>query len=292
MNSCAFTLPAPAKLNLFLHVVGRRDDGYHLLQTAFTFLERGDEISFRPHDELHLINPGDSPAADDNLIMRAARLLQQHSGCSAGALLRLKKCLPMGGGLGGGSSDAATCLLGLNRLWQLGLSIDELASIGLELGADVPVFVRGETAFAEGIGEQLTPITLPEADYLVLHPGIHVSTKQTFTDSQLTSNAAPIKVADFLADANDKRFGNSCEAVVCRQHPVIANALAWLADQAGNSRLTGTGACIFARLDSIAQGEKITARLPDSWSGFIARSCQTSPLHQALARQQQLQPAL
>lgn len=286
-NCCAFTLPAPAKLNLFLHVVGQRADGYHLLETLFTFLDQGDCLSFRPHDSLTLLNPGGSPEGDDNLVVRAARLLQQHANCPQGALLRLKKSLPLGGGLGGGSSDAATCLLGLNRLWELNLSIDELAELGVQLGADVPVFVRGATAFAEGVGEKLTPVTLPEADYLVVHPGVEVSTAGVFADPQLTRDMPNLTVADFLAEpdwlAADSRFHNVCEPVACRQFPVIAEALAWLADQVGNSRMTGSGACVFARLDGPQTGERLLTRLPAGWKGFVARSCQQSPLHQALA---------
>lgn len=286
-SCCAFTLPAPAKLNLFLHVVGRRADGYHLLETLFTFLDQGDCLSFRLHDELSLLNPGDSPADEHNLVLRAARLLQQHTGCTQGALLRLKKSLPLGGGLGGGSSDAATCLLGLNRLWELNLSIDELAELGAQLGADVPVFVHGTTAFAEGVGEKLTPVNLPEADYLVLHPGIEVSTAAVFAAPQLTRNSLNLTVADFLAEPDwltaGSRFINVCEPVACAQFPVIAEALTWLADKVGNSRMTGTGACVFARLDDRSEGERLLTRLPVGWKGFVARSCQTSPLHQALA---------
>lgn len=282
MSFQAFSLPAPAKLNLFLHIVGRREDGYHLLQTLFTFLEAGDTLSFRPHDKLVLLNPGDSPAGNDNLVLQAARLLQQHSGCRQGALLRLDKRLPLGGGLGGGSSNAATCLLGLNHLWQLGLSLHELAELGLQLGADVPVFVQGNSAFAEGVGERLTPVKLPEQDYVVIHPGVAVSTAQIFHDPELTRNQPDRDVADFLADADSPLFGNVCEALVCRHYPVIADTLEWLQKHAGNSRLTGTGACVFARVDNPHEGERIVSRLPAGWQGMVTRGSQQSPLKAAL----------
>lgn len=290
MNSCAFTLPAPAKLNLFLHIVGRRPDGYHLLQSVFTFLQHSDLLSFRPHDTLTLINTDTTPADQDNLIYQAARLLQQHTGCQQGALIRLDKCLPVGGGLGGGSSDAATCLLGLNHLWQLELSLDELATLGLTLGADIPVFVHGQTAFAEGVGDLLTPVALPDSLYFVLDPQVQVSTQQVFTDPQLTRDQLPLAVADYLQDNLSPRWGNVCEAVSRRLHPAIGDAIDWLQDQAGNSRMTGTGACVFARIDSETEGERIKNCLPAEWNGFVASSSQRSPLHIALeALQKSLQ---
>lgn len=282
MTPCVLRLPAPAKLNLFLHIVGRRADGYHLLQTVFTFLDYSDTLCFRPHPELCLIDSDSGITPNDNLIIAAARLLQQETGCTKGALIRLEKKLPIGGGLGGGSSNAATTLIGLNRMWQLGLSLDELATIGLQLGADVPVFIHGQTAFAEGVGEQLTPIELPETEYFVLHPGISVSTAEIFADPQLTRDHVPRTVADFLAASESALFVNACETISCRQQPIIAKALNWLADQAGNSRLTGTGACVFAALDQPTNGNRIRTCLPPEWSGFVAKSCQISPLHRAL----------
>lgn len=284
MNSCAFTLPAPAKLNLFLHIVGRRDDGYHLLQSVFTFLDHSDLISFRPHDTLTLINTDATPAEQNNLIYQAAQLLQHHTGSQQGALIRLEKRLAVGGGLGGGSSDAATCLLGLNHLWQLGLSLDELAQLGLQLGADIPVFVRGQTAFAEGVGDILTPINLPESYYFVLDPHVQVSTQQIFTYPSLVRNQPPLTVENYLQAPESDQWSNICEAASRELYPTVGDAIDWLKDQAGNSRMTGTGACVFAHINSISEGERIKSCLPAGWSGFVTHNHQVSPLHLALAR--------
>ena len=278
-----FTLPAPAKLNLFLHITGRRPDGYHTLQTLFALLDHGDLIHFAAADRLSLEAPAEL-GGDNNLILRAARALARASGCQQGARLVLDKRLPAGGGVGGGSSDAATTLLGLNHLWQLGLDLDTLAAIGLSLGADVPVFVRGRSAWAEGVGEQLQPLQLPEFFYLVIHPGVSVSTAAIFADPQLTRHTPESRVAAFLGPGAETLFRNDCEPVVTRLFPDIREALDWLRKQTGNARLTGTGACIFARVADQQQGEDVLRRLPSKWQGFVARSVNESPAHTALAQ--------
>lgn len=277
------SLPAPAKLNLFLHITGRRADGYHELQTLFQLLDHGDSLHFTAADELRLDSPGVPGRAEDNLVWRAARLLQQHTGCRRGVHIRLEKRLPAGGGVGGGSSDAATTLLGLNRLWSLGLSLDELAGLGLSLGADVPVFVRGRSAVAEGVGERLHSVELPLQWYFVLDPGVHVATGKIFSDQQLTRNTPISTVAAVLEGATWKALRNDCEPVARRLFPAIDAALKWLGTHAGESRMTGTGSCIFAALPSRQHGEKLLAQLPPDWKGFVARSCNLSPLHEALA---------
>ncbi len=277
-----FSLPAPAKLNLFLHVTGRRPDGYHTLQTVFALLDQGDQIDFAEADTLQLNVDGDAPGGDDNLILRAARLLQAHSGCQAGAALHLHKRLPAGGGVGGGSSDAATTLLGLNALWNLQLDIDTLATLGLQLGADVPVFVRGLSGWAEGVGEQLQPLDLAAEIYLVVHPGVHVSTAMIFNDPQLTRDTPESTVAAFLGPPPGAHFHNDCEGPARRHFPAISDALDWLEKHAGNARMTGTGACCFARIADRPTAQALLAQLPPHWSGFVARSVNISPAHTAL----------
>lgn len=277
------TLPAPGKLNLFLHITGRRPDGYHELQTLFALLDQGDTLHFTPADSLILeCDHPEVPSDDSNLILRAARLLQTHADCHSGARIRLEKHLPMGGGVGGGSSDAATTLLGLNALWGLNLPEDTLAELGLSLGADVPVFVRGKSAWAEGVGEQITPVSLPNDDFLVIHPGIHVSTARIFGDRQLTRDTPVSKLPASLEVVLTRDFRNDCEAAAIRQFPQIGELLHWLRQHTGNARMTGTGACCFARLTGPQQGQHLLQQLPQHWTGFVARSCNTSPLHQAL----------
>mgnify|MGYP006198339449 FL=1 len=278
-----FSLPAPAKLNLFLHITGRRADGYHTLQTVFALLDVGDTLHFADADRLTLEAPAEL-GGDDNLILRAARALQSASGCQRGAAIRLDKRLPAGGGVGGGSSDAATTLLGLNLLWQLDLPIDTLAQIGLALGADVPVFVRGHSAWAEGVGEQLQALDLAQQFFVVVHPGISVSTAAIFADPQLTRHTPESRVAAFLGPGAETRFRNDCEPVATRLFPAIRDALDWLRKQTGNARLTGTGACVFARVADQQQGEDVLRRLPSAWQGFVARSVNESPAHTALAQ--------
>lgn len=265
--------PAPAKLNLFLHVVGRRPDGYHLLQTVFQFLDHGDRLDFTPTGDGRLTLEPALPGVreTDNLVLRAARRLQAVTGTGHGARIRLHKRLPMGGGLGGGSSDAATTLVALNRLWSLGLPPVELERLGLELGADVPVFVRGLASWAEGVGERLTPVALPEPWYVVLAPACHVDTGAVFADPELTRDSKPLKISDFLSG----RGGNDCEAVVARRYPAVAAALDWL-QRHGDARMTGTGACVFAPCGDEAAARAILAAAP--FPGFAARGCNRSPL--------------
>jgi 4-diphosphocytidyl-2-C-methyl-D-erythritol kinase len=267
--------PAPAKLNLFLHVTGRRPDGYHLLQTAFQFLDVCDELYFsvRPDGRIRRLR---GPAAVDeaeDLTVRAARLLQKTCGVGRGVDIRIDKRLPLGGGLGGGSSDAATTLCALDRLWALDLGTERLADLGLRLGADVPVFLRGRAAWGEGVGEELTAIVLPEPWYLVIVPPVTVSTAAVFSDPRLTRDTPRITIADFLSGSGR----NDCEAVVRRHYPAVAQALDWLVPHA-RARLTGTGACVFAALEDAETAYALKAQLPSGWEGFVARGLNRSPL--------------
>ncbi|WP_372864698.1 4-(cytidine 5'-diphospho)-2-C-methyl-D-erythritol kinase [Spongiibacter sp.] len=276
----SLTLPCPAKINLFLHITGRRADGYHELQTLFQLLDYGDslKLSRRDDDQLRFLSPLPGVDDSDNLILRAAKLLREYSHASLGADISLDKRLPMGGGIGGGSSDAASTLVGLNHLWQLGLSLDELAALGLQLGADVPVFIHGRTAWAEGIGEKLSPVDTESRWYLVLRPNCEVSTAEIFCDEQLTRNASPIKIAAFLEGAT----GNSCQNLVRNLYPEVDKALNWL-DQFSPARLTGTGSCVFASFDSKSAAEAVLAERPADMSGFVAKGVNLSPLHKTLS---------
>ncbi|KES20515.1 MULTISPECIES: 4-(cytidine 5'-diphospho)-2-C-methyl-D-erythritol kinase [unclassified Pseudomonas] len=273
------TLPAPAKLNLFLHILGRRADGYHELQTLFQFLDHADELHFAPREDgqirLHTEIPG--VPHDSNLIVRAARQLQEQSGCRLGADIWLDKHLPMGGGIGGGSSDAATTLVGLNHLWQLGWDEDHLAALGLGLGADVPVFVRGRAAFAEGVGEKLTPVELEEPWFLVAVPQVFVSTAEVFSDPELTRDTAPIKVRSLLGV--DGR--NDCQTVVEKRYPAVRNALMSL-NKFTSARLTGTGACVFGSFPNQGDADKVRRQLPATLPSFVARGRNISLLHRKL----------
>ncbi|SKA92528.1 4-diphosphocytidyl-2-C-methyl-D-erythritol kinase [Thiothrix eikelboomii] len=273
----ALSLPAPAKLNLFLHITGRRADGYHLLQTLFQFLDYSDVISLQVRGDGKITRSFASPLIPENedLVVKAARLLQQATGCQLGVDIKVHKILPMGGGLGGGSSDAATVLLGLNYLWNLQLDLDRLAAWGLRLGADVPVFVQGHAAWAEGVGERLEPVNLPEKWYFVLHPKVHISTAEVFSAEGLTRNCKPIRMAAFLAGQTTNVF----EPVVRKNSPEVAKAFEWLGDQA---RLTGSGACLFAEFDDEASAQTIAKNLPKQWSGFVAKGRCVSPLHEKL----------
>jgi 4-diphosphocytidyl-2-C-methyl-D-erythritol kinase len=268
--------PAPAKLNLFLHVTGRRADGYHLLQTVFRFLDFGDELGFEltREGQIRRAAPLAGVPEDKDLTVRAARLLKERSGSSRGAVIHLTKRLPLGGGLGGGSSDAATTLIALNRLWGTNLPVDELAGLGLELGADVPVFVRGSSAWAEGVGEALTPIELPPAWYVVLVPPVSVSTAEVFADPKLTRHTPPITIRDFLAG----RGRNDLEPVVCRRHPEVARALEWLR-RYGDARMTGSGGCVFLAVPDEAAGREILAKVSPPVSGFVARGLGRHPIY-------------
>lgn len=267
--------PAPAKLNLFLHITGRRADGYHELQTAFQFLDYGDSLEFEvtPSPELKLRDSIAGVSDDDNLILRAARLLQQHAGIDKGAVIAVTKRLPMGGGLGGGSSNAATTLVALNQLWQCGLKLPELAHLGLQLGADVPVFIIGEAAWAEGVGEQFTPISPAEPWFAVIKPDCHVSTAEIFSSVELTRDCEPITISRFLSGEGR----NVCEDVVKKHYPAVAQALNWLAEYAA-PRMTGTGACVFAEFDEQQQAQQVIQNLPSSWKGFVAKGINRSPL--------------
>ena len=267
--------PAPAKLNLMLHITGRRQDGYHLLQTVFQFIDFSDSLDFSIRDDDVISRQSDWQvvAEADDLIVHAAKLLQQMSACNLGADINLQKRLPTGGGLGGGSSDAATTLVALNYLWGLELSIEQLAEIGLQLGADVPVFVHGKAAWAEGVGERLTAIEPEESWYLVLRPDCSVSTKEVFNLSDLTRNTPAIRIRDFLEDGGH----NDCESVVRNLYPQVAEALDWLG-QFAVARMTGTGSCIFAGFDKQQQAESVHEKLPQGWEGFVAKGLNNSPL--------------
>ncbi|NHN39267.1 4-(cytidine 5'-diphospho)-2-C-methyl-D-erythritol kinase [Pseudomaricurvus alcaniphilus] len=276
----ALTLPAPAKLNLFLHITGRRSDGYHNLQTVFQLLDYGDELHFetRADNQIQLRPEIPGLASEDNLVVRAARLLQQHGDSRRGANIELRKRLPMGGGIGGGSSDAATTLLALNQLWQLQLELDELAELGRQLGADVPVFVRGKTAWAEGIGEQLQALELEQKWYLVVAPDCHVSTARIFSHKDLTRDSSAITVAAFLEQGGR----NDCEPLVRKLYPEVDFALRWLS-QYGDARMTGTGACVYAAFANRADAIRVLEQLQPPLRGFVAGAVNQSPAHQLLA---------
>jgi 4-diphosphocytidyl-2-C-methyl-D-erythritol kinase len=288
--------PAPGKLNLFLRIVGRRPDGYHLLQTVFQFIDYGDELYFRVRGDgvIRRVHQLEDVAPEQDLTVRAARLLQTAAATRLGADIRLVKRLPLGAGLGGGSSDAASTLVALDRLWRLDLGVERLAELGLRLGADVPVFVHGRAAWAEGVGEQLTPLALKEPWYLLVVPPCRVSTREIFADPELTRNSPPLKISDFHPAAGghaargngpgingwgvDDWGGNDCEPVVCRRYPAVAEALAWLARFA-TPRLTGTGACVFGDFPDETAARRVWKQLPAGWRGFVARGLNRSPLY-------------
>lgn len=273
------TWPAPAKINLFLHITGRRPDGYHLLQTAFQFLSYSDQLSFSPRadGQIHRVTDVPDVPEESDLCVRAAGLLQSTAGLSQGVDIEIEKVIPMGGGLGGGSSDAATTLVALNHLWAAGCSVDQLAELGLQLGADVPVFVRGMAAWAEGVGEQLQVIEPEENWYLVISPPVHVSTAGIFNASDLTRQCSPITIRDLAAG----QAGNVCEAVVCKRYPEVAQALAWLSART-SARMTGTGACVFGSFAGQEPAEQALAEfrqsMPPEWQAFVAQGINRSPL--------------
>ncbi len=271
--------PAPAKLNLMLHITGRREDGYHLLQTVFQFVDYSDELSFEVTQSgaIHQLTPIAGVDAQDDLIIRAARLLQQRSGCSQGAAISIEKRLPMGGGLGGGSSDAATTLVALNQLWGVGLPVDELAALGGELGADVPVFVHGNTAWAEGIGDILQSIELPQPWYLVVKPSLEIATAQLFSDQELKRDCSAITIADFIAGDRLNVF----TAVVKKRYPAVADMMNLL-EKLGDVRLTGTGACLFLSFERQQQATEAARQIPQQWDYFIAQGLNRSPLYRRL----------
>jgi 4-diphosphocytidyl-2-C-methyl-D-erythritol kinase len=274
--------PAPAKLNLCLHIVGRRDDGYHLLQSAMQIIDLCDELQFfrRPAGVIERLGGPDEIPADTDLIVRAARLLASHYEVHDGVGIKIHKRIPIQGGLGGGSSDAATVLVALNQLWGLDIHVDELAALGLKLGADVPVFVRGHSAWAEGVGEHLTPYDFPERVYLVLKPAAGVSTAAIFQDPELTRNSPITTIRDFLAGGGR----NDCAPVVRKRSGEIAEALDWLSEF-GEARLTGTGACVFVAMADQATAQRAAARVPARWTGYVVRGVNRSPLLDRLAHE-------
>ncbi len=282
INKLSQGWPAPAKLNLFLHVNGRREDGYHELQTLFQFIDYCDYLDFKvtatPDLKLHS-NMGNVVADSDNLILRAAKLLQQESGCDKGAEIWLDKRLPMGGGIGGGSSDAATTLVALNVLWNTQLSKAKLMAIGLKLGADVPVFINGFSSFAEGVGEELQPVSPKEYWYLVLIPDVHVSTAEIFHDPELPRNTPKLDI-DSLMKGN---WHNDCQSLVAKRYPEVAKTLLWLIEYAP-SRMTGTGACVFGKFEQQQQALDVLAKLPSDMTGFVAKGANTSSLELRLAQ--------
>jgi 4-diphosphocytidyl-2-C-methyl-D-erythritol kinase len=269
--------PAPAKLNLFLHITGRRADGYHELQTVFQLLDFGDRLRLhvREDAEIERLSAIAGVEPQQDLTVRAARLLQRHSGCSLGVSIEIDKRIPMGGGLGGGSSDAATVLVVLNQLWHTGLDLDELADLSLSLGADVPVFVRGESAWGEGVGEQLSPVQLPEKWFFVVCPNVSIPTAELFASPQLTRDARPIKIRDYLAGAGCNVF----ETLVRERYPAVNEAMIWLSAASGTqARMTGTGSSIFVAVNDEQHAQQIMATLPDQWQAFYARGVNRSPL--------------
>ncbi|KGT94818.1 kinase [Erwinia typographi] len=278
--------PAPAKLNLFLYITGRRSDGYHNLQTLFQFLDYGDSLTIEANasGRISLLTPIAGVEEEDNLVIRAARLLREHAqkrgtlSEGAGATLAVEKRLPMGGGLGGGSSDAATVLVALNHYWQTGFSLSELASLGLSLGADVPVFVEGFSACAEGVGEKLTPVAPQEKWYLVVHPGVNISTPVVFGDPELIRDTPSRQISELLS----AEYRNDCEPVVRKRFREVEQLVSWLLEYAP-SRLTGTGACVFAEFDTESAARRVLELAPQRWQSFVARGVNVSPLHRRLA---------
>jgi 4-diphosphocytidyl-2-C-methyl-D-erythritol kinase len=268
--------PAPAKLNLFLHVVGRRADGYHLLQTVFRFIDRMDGLRFEPRPDKRIVLAAPLPgvAAEDDLTVRAARLLQAATGCGQGATIHLAKNLPLGGGLGGGSSDAATVLLALNHLWATGVSRADLEKLGLQLGADVPVFIHGRNTFAEGVGERFSDVDLPPETYLVLHPAVNVPTAAIFGAPDLRRDTAPLAPAAWRHGQGH----NDLEDVAAARFPAVAEHLAWLRQFAPGAMMTGSGACVFAGFADRAAAEAVFARLPPTMNGWLAAGLPAHPL--------------
>ena len=285
--------PAPAKLNLFLHVVGRRADGYHLLQSVFRLIDHSDTVHLQLRDDGRVVREVDVPGVpeDDDLTVRAARLLQAHAPAGAGVSIRLDKVLPLGGGLGGGSSDAATVLLALNRLWQVDLPRVTLQKLALQLGADVPVFIFGQTALAEGVGEILCPISAPPAWYVVLMPPVQVPTVAVFAAAELTRDTSPLKIARFSAGMGR----NDLQPVVVNRYPEVARHLAWLTHtiqhaqqrvsdrrplgRFGEARMTGSGACVFASFGTESAARDVLRQLPGTMKGFVAQGLDKHPLY-------------
>ncbi len=279
LNGWGEKWPAPAKLNLMLRITGRRPDGYHLLQTVFQIIDLCDWITFHPASDgrVSLQNPIPGVSEQDDLTVRAANLLKRHTGCGCGVRIEVEKNLPMGGGLGGGSSDAATTLVVLNWLWNLGLSKEELMGLGLQLGADVPVFVFGYSAWGEGVGESLRIITVPEQWVVIVKPDCHVNTKEIFCSQGLTRDSKAITMSEFTAGSHE----NDCAAVVSERYPEVLNAMKALSEY-GDARLTGTGACVFSQFESEVEARSVCERLSRKWLVYLARGVAISPLYRKL----------
>ena len=280
-SAVKLTCPAPAKLNLFLHVVGRRPDGYHLLQTVFRFIDLYDTLHFNLRDDGAVLRTQDLEGVpeDQDLCVRAARLLQSETGCNLGVNIAIEKRIPMGGGLGGGSSDAATTLIALNRMWNLSLSRSHLMQLGLKLGADVPVFVFGENAFAEGVGEMLQAYPVAEAWYVVLFPPVQVPTAQIFAHPELTRDTLSITMRALPKQQLwERQLRNDLQSVVCNLYPVVAQHIAWL-DQFAKAMMTGSGASVFAQFANRSQAEEVLQQLPDGMRGMVAQGLAKHPLH-------------
>ena len=290
------SFPAPAKLNLFLHIIGQRSDGYHQLQTIFQFLDRSDTLDIKVTEGLNveLLTPIEGVLNEDNLIVRAALLLQRYivdnkilekspnnAKEKLGAQIKITKILPMGGGLGGGSSNAATILLALNVLWQVNLPLAELSQLGLSLGADVPIFIHGFSAFAEGVGEKLTPVSPEECWFLVSKPNVSISTASVFTDPDLTRNTPKLNLNDDIDKLDIDLCQNDCQTLVIKKYPEVAKLQAWLVEYAP-SRMTGTGACIFSRFETKKEACHIQSLLPDGIMSFVAKGVNTSPLRNVI----------
>ncbi len=292
-NETYYRFPSPAKLNLFLHIVGQRSDGYHQLETVFQFVDHSDTIDIKiiEGDNIELLTPIEGVNNEDNLIVKAAMLLQKNilsksttiGGLTLGAHIKVTKVLPMGGGLGGGSSNAATVLLALNKLWRANLSLKELAQLGLVLGADVPIFIHGFAAFAEGIGEELTLVSPKEYWYLVSKPDVSISTASIFTAKELTRNTAKVNLNGDITKLDIDLCHNDCQTLVIKRYPKVAKLLAWLVEYAP-SRMTGTGACIFSRFETEQEACRIQSLLPDGITSFVAKGVNTSPLCDAIEK--------
>lgn len=275
--------PAPAKLNLFLHIIGKRTDGYHLLQTVFQFIELADKIDFTITESGLIKRSKHSSVVDENndLVIKAANKIKEISGSKLGVDISIEKNIPIGAGLGGGSSDAATTLVALNELWHVGLSVEELTKIGLSLGADIPFFIHGGAAWAEGVGEELTLVDLNECFYLVIYPDCSISTKSVFAASDLTRNTPRITIRDF----QEGRVKNDCESYVRNHYSNVAEALDWLGNYAV-SKLTGTGACVFAEFIDKKKANEVKSKLPKKWQGFVVKGINKSPLLEKLANEE------
>jgi 4-diphosphocytidyl-2-C-methyl-D-erythritol kinase len=288
--------PAPAKLNLFLHVTGRRPDGYHLLQSVFQLVDRADTLHFDLRDDGGIVRTTDLAGvpAEHDLVVRALRLLaaeyaRRHGRQAPGIDVALEKVLPMGGGLGGGSSDAATALMAANHLWQAGLSREELMTLGLPLGADIPFFIFGETAFAEGVGEALQPVAGPDCWYVVIEPGVAVPTPAVFSAPDLTRDTKPVTISDFSRHLSDRRdlrgFGkNDLQAVAARLFPPVAEAVEWLGNY-GDARMTGSGACVFCAFSSESEADRVLAAVPAIWTAWKTKALSQHPLKSLLQNQ-------